>query len=354
MESISLSKEFLQKLLGNKSVTYRADFAKCFGGIQAGLFLSQLCYWADRGQSDWIYKTQKEWTDELGMTRCEQETARRKLKSHEVIKERFKGSPPKIHYKIDFGILIKKMQSYFQTCGNVTCSKPAGQLVENQQDNSSQFSKSSITENITENTAENTSTKNISNHVPVQGTKKETDKESSSSFVQKNKNNKVESKGQSKIEQMRPNVEEPHSRVSGDADFYDTELGEAYSKKKKPAAKKKTLNKVEPHILSAIKSVEKEYPRLVKFYSEKDIKFVEIIEKLVNFKIDPLSFVKWYVGVKGHEFRSWAYVTAPSFLSEYDLYKNGPMQVKKKILTDEERMKMAEDKLARRREASGR
>jgi len=150
-------KNIILNLVQERTVAYRVDFAKCFGGMHAGLFLSQLFYWSDKGKTDWIYKTQAEWLEEIGMTRYEQETARKRLKESEVIEEDFKGSPPKLHYRINYDIFISKLNSYYSTCGKPTScdstgGKAPGQHVEKPQVNKGKSSKSSITKNTTKNT----------------------------------------------------------------------------------------------------------------------------------------------------------------------------------------------------------
>jgi hypothetical protein len=72
----------VRHLAGSRVVAYHPSFAAIAGGVTAGLFLAQLFYWHDKGSDPdgWIYKTQAEWEEETGLSRWEQETARRRLR----------------------------------------------------------------------------------------------------------------------------------------------------------------------------------------------------------------------------------------------------------------------------------
>lgn len=64
--------------------------------------LSQAWYWKDRtaDPAGWFYKTQKEWQEETGLTRYEQETARRALRERGFLEE--KTAPPyRLYFRID-------------------------------------------------------------------------------------------------------------------------------------------------------------------------------------------------------------------------------------------------------------
>ncbi len=71
------------------------QLAQITGGVVANLFLCQMYYW--QGKQDdpngWIYKTQAEIEAETGLSRTEQETARRLLRQRGLLKERYKGYP---------------------------------------------------------------------------------------------------------------------------------------------------------------------------------------------------------------------------------------------------------------------
>jgi hypothetical protein len=86
----------VRRLVGRRVVAYHPSFA-------AGLFLAQLFYWHDRGSDPdgWIYKTQAEWEEETGLSRWEQETARRRLRERGLVEEKLADLPARLHYRLD-------------------------------------------------------------------------------------------------------------------------------------------------------------------------------------------------------------------------------------------------------------
>lgn len=100
---MTISKKTLLKLLGDRPVAYHPVLAKALNGVIEAVFVSQLLYWYDKGklEDNWIWKTQEEWTEETGLTRSNQETARRNLKKLGILKEQRKGVPGKIHFQLD-------------------------------------------------------------------------------------------------------------------------------------------------------------------------------------------------------------------------------------------------------------
>lgn len=104
-----LDKKLIESILSERHVLYRRDFARVFGGVCPGLFLSQLFYWMGRGQDEdgWIYKTMDEWNEETGMTRKELERARRMLRETLVLEE--KRGVSKLYYRVNMDVLIEKL-----------------------------------------------------------------------------------------------------------------------------------------------------------------------------------------------------------------------------------------------------
>lgn len=92
---------FLREL--GQPVAYYPKLVKITGGVLANLFLCQMYYW--QGKQDdptgWIYKTQAEIEAETGLSRTEQETARRLLRQRGLIKERYKGLPRRLEFWLD-------------------------------------------------------------------------------------------------------------------------------------------------------------------------------------------------------------------------------------------------------------
>ena len=92
------------QMIPDKPIAFNRDFVNLGIGITGALFLSQAIYWSKRtkNKNKWFYKTAKEWEEETGMTRKEQETARKKLKALNIIEEKRKGVPAKLHYRVNY------------------------------------------------------------------------------------------------------------------------------------------------------------------------------------------------------------------------------------------------------------
>src|ERR671918_2533527 len=77
----------VKDMLPNRVVGYSPDLARMVGGATIGLFLSQLLYLSDKGHNPegWVYKSEQEMGRETGLTKREQQTARRKLLALGVI-----------------------------------------------------------------------------------------------------------------------------------------------------------------------------------------------------------------------------------------------------------------------------
>lgn len=85
-----------------RPVAYYPSLNKLTGSVTATIFLCQFVYWHGKGADpEWIYKTQAEIQEETGLSRREQETARRNLKEIGVLEEKYKGIPRKLYYRLD-------------------------------------------------------------------------------------------------------------------------------------------------------------------------------------------------------------------------------------------------------------
>lgn len=102
-----IRKETVIAVLGSP-VAYYAAFAKAMGSVDAGVFVSQFFYWHGKGHDPdgWVYKTQAEIEEETGLTRRNQETARKKLRALGVLEERYTGLPAKLFYRINIDVLF--------------------------------------------------------------------------------------------------------------------------------------------------------------------------------------------------------------------------------------------------------
>jgi hypothetical protein len=92
----------VKDLLPNRTVGYSPDLARMVGGATTGLFLSQLLFLSDKGHNPegWVYKSEAEMGKETGLTKREQQTARRKLLSLGVIAIMRGGFRNTYHFKV--------------------------------------------------------------------------------------------------------------------------------------------------------------------------------------------------------------------------------------------------------------
>ena len=69
----------------HRPIAYHPVFRHVGGSTVAGILLSQMYYWSTEGRisadrGGWFYKTQGEWESETGLSRSEQDRARRDLR----------------------------------------------------------------------------------------------------------------------------------------------------------------------------------------------------------------------------------------------------------------------------------
>jgi hypothetical protein len=107
----------VKDMLPNRVVGYSPDLARIVGGATIGLFLSQLLFLSDKGHSPegWVYKSEQEMGKETGLTKREQQTARRKLLSLGVIAIMRGGWKNTYHFKVLWERLYQVIAGSLQT-----------------------------------------------------------------------------------------------------------------------------------------------------------------------------------------------------------------------------------------------
>lgn len=113
----------------DRPIAFHRPFVELGLGITGALFLSQALYWSRRTNgSGYFYKTQDEWEAETGMTRREQETARKKLKSLGILEEKKQGVPCRVFYRInDKNLLLLLSQKECESLPNPDCTEAPNQ-----------------------------------------------------------------------------------------------------------------------------------------------------------------------------------------------------------------------------------
>ena len=116
-------------LVLNQTIAFHKEFVDIGGSTNAGLMLSQAYYWSDRTKdpNGWFYKTKKEWEEETGLSRYEQENARKKLVNEGLLEETRRGIPAKMYFKVDKEAIlaaIKQLQNTPDKEVTLTASQP--------------------------------------------------------------------------------------------------------------------------------------------------------------------------------------------------------------------------------------
>lgn len=123
------------KDLLKRPVAYHRVLAEIGGGACAGLMLSQAWYWTPRGAEGWFYKSMEEWEEETGLTRTEQETARRRLSERGLLEEKRAGMPARLYFKVNtekmLSLIAEKPQTRLQETRKQESTNPTNMIAEN-------------------------------------------------------------------------------------------------------------------------------------------------------------------------------------------------------------------------------
>lgn len=86
----------------DRPIAFQRTYVRLGVGIKGALMLSQAVYWHNRTKNDegWFYKDQREWEEETGLTRREQESARRHLIEAGYLEEERRGVPCRLFYRV--------------------------------------------------------------------------------------------------------------------------------------------------------------------------------------------------------------------------------------------------------------
>ena len=169
----------LIEAMNDQPIAFNKHYVFIGCGINGALMLSQLVYWTSRTNDNdgWIYKTQTEWTQETGLTRKEQETARKTLKILGFISEKKVGVPRRVFFRVERENLYKSLVEYSETLA--TPSKRNSDILNAQKGHTesadradckrnSDILNAQIVQSNTENTTENTTDINLDACTPEQ------------------------------------------------------------------------------------------------------------------------------------------------------------------------------------------
>jgi len=97
----------------DRPIAYHRVFVTLTGSVKAAVFLSQAVYWQKRAkQKDGFwYKTSEEWTEETGLSRHEQDTARKACEKY--LKSDLRDVPARLYWKVDEEALSEDLIAVF-------------------------------------------------------------------------------------------------------------------------------------------------------------------------------------------------------------------------------------------------
>jgi hypothetical protein len=84
-------------------ITFHRCLIPVSGGVNAALLLSHAIWTTQTldGEADgWFLKSQEQWAEETGLSRWEQETARRALRDAGLLEERRVGMPARLWFRV--------------------------------------------------------------------------------------------------------------------------------------------------------------------------------------------------------------------------------------------------------------
>ena len=94
-------------------VTFHRCLVPVTGSVTAALMLSQ-AIWASQAadvhEDGWFSKSREEWEEETGLTRWEQQTARRVLRDGGFLEERRMGIPAKLCFRVRSDEVLRALQ----------------------------------------------------------------------------------------------------------------------------------------------------------------------------------------------------------------------------------------------------
>ena len=98
----------------DQPVSFHRCLVPVTGGVTSALLLSQAIWTAqaiDPTAFGWFCKSQDQWTEETGLSRWEQETARRALRKVGFLEERRVGMPAKLWFRVRVDIVWRALQA---------------------------------------------------------------------------------------------------------------------------------------------------------------------------------------------------------------------------------------------------
>ena len=96
-------------------VSYPPRLAKCLGGVKEAIFLTHILWWKKHSEDGWVFRTREDIERDTGLSRWEQETARRNLRQLGVLREEYRGIPRRLFFYVDMGKLDEVWKSFIES-----------------------------------------------------------------------------------------------------------------------------------------------------------------------------------------------------------------------------------------------
>ena len=111
--------------MNEKPIAFNRHYVALGCGITGSLMLSQMVFWSKHTSNNgWFYKTSSEWEEETGLSRREQETARKNLIKLQFIQEALKGVPARLHFRVEKENLYKALLNLHKEPSENQCTNP--------------------------------------------------------------------------------------------------------------------------------------------------------------------------------------------------------------------------------------
>ena len=113
IEPFAISAELLLEVF-DMPVSFHRCLVPVAGGVTPALMLSQAIWTTqtlEPSEDGWFLRSQEQWTQETGLTRWEQETARRALRQVGLLEERRVGMPAKLWFRVCPNAILRALQA---------------------------------------------------------------------------------------------------------------------------------------------------------------------------------------------------------------------------------------------------
>ena len=113
IEPMAISAELLLDVF-DIPVSFHRCLVPVAGGVTPALMLSQAIWTTqtlEPTEDSWFLRSQEQWSQETGLTRWEQETARRALRQVGLLENRLVGMPAKLWFRVSPHAILRALQT---------------------------------------------------------------------------------------------------------------------------------------------------------------------------------------------------------------------------------------------------